>query len=158
MAPQITIRLATEADLPEIVEVAVGAFDPKTDAMSRNLFPKHLQTPDQHPEKDWRDWIMGRKLGRMNMPRAVVMVGVEDNGKIVGYTVWFRPLAEGEVDEKPPPPTTKWPGFNYDAWGILRGSMFKDEEDTFGEKGARDVWSKSCSTPPTMHKYHFTCN
>lgn len=156
----VTIRPATEADVPRIAEISMAAFDPATDAVSRHLLP-NAKDQDGTFGDDFRNWSVMRKSARMKAARSVMLVAVdgddgdatqqEDNGQvIVGYALWFRPLAEGEQEEEPAK-KHKAPvsGLDPDAAATLRAVMMQEERDTFGDKGARDVWSKQF--------HHFFC-
>ncbi|KAJ6789075.1 hypothetical protein PWT90_00377 [Aphanocladium album] len=147
------IRAATEADVLRIAEISMAAFDPATDAISRNLLP-NASGQDAAFSQDFRDWSIMRKSARLTAARSVMVVAVDgseapgssteeqDEGHIVGYALWFRPLEESEEEEQGPP-NKKPPvaGLDQEAVATLRGIMAQEERDAFGDKGARDVWT-----------------
>lgn len=147
----LTVRAATEADIPRIVEVSMAAFDPATDVMSRRLIP-NCKGENNSFSEEFRNWSVMRKSARLVAPRSIMLVAVDDEpaggatapapGRIVGYAVWFRPLAEGEEEEAPTKPKPPVAGLDMEAVATLRGAIMKDEYDSFGDKGAADVWSK----------------
>ncbi len=146
----MSIRPATEADVPRIAEISMAAFDPATDAVSRNLLPDSGAFDD-----DFRNWSVMRKSARLKAARSVMLVAVEEDaaatttaaggpgqeGQVVGYALWFRPLDEGEQDDQGPP-TNRPPvaGLDPVAVAALREVMANEERESFGDKGATDVW------------------
>ena len=146
----ITIRPATEADLPEVVHLSMAAFDPSTDAITRRLFPPHLQTAARPGSEAIKQWSIARKSARLHMERSVMMVTVDDalDGKVVGYSMWFAPL-QGDAEEMPRPKRT-FDGMDQAAFAELREIMMEDERETFGEKGSADVWSEWFATETAL--------
>ncbi|OAA71014.1 Acyl-CoA N-acyltransferase [Akanthomyces lecanii RCEF 1005] len=148
----LSIRPATEADVPRIAEISMAAFDPATDAVSRNLLPAARREDDSLGD-DFRNWSVMRKSARLKAARSVMLVAVEDAAaerseqregqEVVGYALWFRPLEEGEEEDGQGPAKNKAPvaGLDPDAVAALREVMMKEERASFGDKGARDVWS-----------------
>lgn len=141
----VRVRPATEADLADIVDVSMVAFDPSTDAITRHLFPPHLQAPESPDSEAMRQWSVARKSSRLGAKRSVMMVAVDDalGGKVVGYSMWFAP-AEGDEEELPPP-RKAFAGMDQAAFAELRRIIIEDERETFGERGTKDVWSECCS-------------
>ncbi|KAJ5494540.1 hypothetical protein N7463_010627 [Penicillium fimorum] len=135
----VQIRPATDADLGEIVELSMLAFDPSTDAITRSLFPPHLQTPERPGSEAIREWSIARKSARLHAKRSVMMVAIDDVGKVVGYSMWFAPV-EGNEEELPRPKRT-FAGMDQAAFAELREVIMEDEQRMFGEKGAADVWN-----------------
>ncbi|KAJ5383161.1 hypothetical protein N7517_001072 [Penicillium concentricum] len=136
----VQIRPAREADLTEIVELSMVAFDPSTDAITRNLFPPHLQTPERTDSEAIRHWSIARKSARLHAKRSVMMVAFDDVlGNVVGYSMWFAPV-EGDEEELPRPKRT-FAGMDQAAFAELREIIMEDEREIFGEKGASDVWN-----------------
>lgn len=152
---RLYIRPATEADVPRIAEISMAAFDPATDAVSRNLLPA-ARREDGSLGDEFRNWSVMRKSARLKAARSVMLVAVEDDaaesseqqegkGVVVGYALWFRPLEDGEEEEdgqgsaKNKAPVA---GLDPDAVAALREVMMKEERESFGDKGARDVWCK----------------
>lgn len=72
------------------------------------------------------------------------MVAVDNalDGKAVGYAIWSVPVKEGNEDELPQPSTTP-SSMDPTALADLLQIMDKDEYDTFGVRGTKDVWSES---------------
>lgn len=139
----ITIRPATEADIPGIVAVSTAAFDPATDAITRRLFPAS-PAGSGSSDKGILEWSVFRKSARLHINRSVVMVAVDDDGSIVGYAMWFAPQAEegAENGSLPPPPKRTFEGFDRDAATQLRRIMEEDGREMFGEKSTDGVWSE----------------
>lgn len=137
----VRIRPAIDEDIPHIVDVSMAAFDPKTDIMSARLFPALLETSDT---KSFKEWSIARKSARLDMENSLVMVAVDDalGGKVVGYSMWFVPLPEGSEEKEPPRPKVAFDGIDRAALMELRRIMEDDACQTFGEHGAKDVWSK----------------
>jgi hypothetical protein len=71
------------------------------------------------------------------------MVAIDEslNDQIVGYAVWFVPVEE--EDDSPPPPRRSFAGADQEAFAELRKVIEADEQESFGERGSRDVWSES---------------
>lgn len=139
----VHLRPATEADLAAIVDVSIAAFDPSTDAIAHRLFPPHLKAPGTPDGEAHRQWSILRKSARLQALNSAVMVAIDEslNDQIVGYAVWFVPV-EGE-DDSPPPPRRSFAGADQEAFAELRKVIEADEQESFGERGSRDVWSES---------------
>ncbi len=148
----ITVRPATEADIPGIVAVSTAAFDPATDAITRRLFPASAHIGGS--SEGIREWSVFRKSARLRIDRSVVMVaadddhdGDHDDGAIVGYSMWFAPQQEGEEDGGfHPPPKRTFEGFDRDAATQLRRIMEEDGREIFGEGSTDGVWSEFTHT------------
>ena len=138
----ITLRPATEADIPGIVAVSSAAFDPSTDAITRRLFP----SSQQGTVSGIREWSIFRKSARLYVGRSVVMVAIDEtDGAVVGYSMWFAPQEEREVHAAalpPPPPKRDFEGFDREAATELRRIMEDDGREIFGEKSTDGVWSE----------------
>ncbi|KAJ5827476.1 GNAT family acetyltransferase [Penicillium robsamsonii] len=117
------------------------AFDPSTDAITRNLFPPHLQIPERSGSEAIRQWSIARKSARLHAKGFVMMVAVGNvlDGKAVGYSMWFAPV-EGDEEELPRPKRT-FAGMDQAAFAELREIIMEDEQRIFGEKGAADGWT-----------------
>ncbi|KAJ2981367.1 hypothetical protein NQ176_g2071 [Zarea fungicola] len=123
----------------------MAAFDPATDAISRNLFS------GANSYDGFRQWSVLRKSARLTAQRSVMVVVVDDQvtdtagvqrGLVVGYAIWFIPLAHcEEEDQSPPKKPQAVAGLDMAAVSVLREAMMKDELESFGDKGARDVWT-----------------
>jgi hypothetical protein len=142
----ITIRPATEADIPGIVAVSTAAFDPATDAITRRLFPSS-QHDTNNSASGIREWSVFRKSARLHVDRSVVMVAIDENeGAVVGYSMWFAPQEEDkEPVALPPPPKRNFEGFDREAATELRRIMEEDGREIFGEKSTDGVWSEFCN-------------
>lgn len=144
--------------MPRIAEISMAAFDPATDAVSRNLLPA-ARHEDGSLGDDFRSWSVMRKSARLKAARSVMLVAVEDAAaerseqregqEVVGYALWFRPLEEGEEEDGQGPAKNKAPvaGLDPDAVAALREVMMNEERASFGDKGARDVWCKYAFFP-----------
>jgi hypothetical protein len=137
----VRIRPATEADIPEIVDVSMLSFDPNTDAISAHLFPAHLQSQDNEA---FAKWSIARKSARLHLKNSLVMVAVDDDlgGKIVGFSMWFIPMSEGSEGDEAPRPNPTLDGIDLEALAELRQIMADDEHRTFGKDGSKRVWSE----------------
>lgn len=144
----LSLRAASVDDIPRIAAVSMAAFDPATDAISRNLFS------GANSYDGFRQWSVLRKSARLTAQRSVMVVVVDDQvtdtagvqrGLVVGYAIWFIPLAHcEEEDQSPPKKPQAVAGLDMAAVSVLREAMMKDELESFGDKGARDVWSTFC--------------
>ncbi|UNI17848.1 hypothetical protein JDV02_004162 [Purpureocillium takamizusanense] len=140
------LRPATEVDIADIVDVALAAFDPRVDAVTRNLFPGLQARPpgagDQ--QQGLRQWSVARKSSRLHVKRSVMMVAVDAEDVVVGYSMWFAPARNGDDDECEPLPRPKllpFEGLDGAALARLRQVMEDDARETFGEQGSENVWN-----------------
>jgi len=132
MAP--SLRFATEADIPAIARVHMAAFDVATDAISGNLFPAHLRTsPDQQIPHHVK-----RLTASLRDLRSVTMVAEED-GQIVGYSVWIRPLVGEKAPERA---REEVDGMDMEAFQHLIEAVSVGTKDLLGEHGSDDIWCK----------------
>lgn len=137
-AMTITIRPATDADVPGIAAVSMAAFDPSTDVISRHLFPSALA--DNH---EFHAWSINRKSARIHTPYTLMMVAVDDSitdavDAVLGYSTWLQPAPPGEEHAPPNAPPA---GVDADALAQLRQVMMEDEEATHSMNRPRKLWS-----------------
>jgi hypothetical protein len=143
----VHLRPATEADLPAIVDVSTAAFPPNVDAIVRRLFPGDL-----HYSEGVRKARLARKGVTFGLKSTVMILAVEDDKTIVGYSIWEVPVPdaeeeeekdkEKEEEEKPKPPPMAQQGVDIAALAELRRVLTEDVRESFGERGATDVWSE----------------
>lgn len=100
----IHVREATEADIPAIARISNAAFHPDTDAISRGLFPSHLQPAEnQDIGEAALPWRLARKSAGFKAFRGLrdgstAMVAV-DGEQVVGFSWWEAPEREGADEE-----------------------------------------------------------
>ncbi|KAH6886975.1 acyl-CoA N-acyltransferase [Thelonectria olida] len=135
----LNLRAATEADLADIVDVSTAAFE--ADAIMRRLTPSHLQAPDGSSIQALRQWRIARKIVRFRAERTIMMVAVDDEGgKIVGYSIWQRPVGDDEEEEEQQPTQMTLTGVDQDAYAELHRILGEDERESFGDRGTKDIW------------------
>ncbi|KAM0412985.1 hypothetical protein ACHAPD_008047 [Fusarium lateritium] len=142
----IYLTVASEEDLPAIAHIATSAFHPETDALSRRLFPRHLQPtyiPDGEAAYDWR---LARKTSSLASPESHVIVAVDKDknaeDRIVGFALWDAPPAEG--NESGPGKPIECAALDKAAFEEMKKTVNQDAVDTFGEKGIAGVWRLYC--------------
>ncbi|RGP78320.1 gnat family [Fusarium longipes] len=138
----IYLTKASEADLPAIARIATSAFHPDTDALSRRLFPPHLQPKDIPDGEAAYDWRLARKASSLASSESHLIVAIDDDknaqDRIVGFALWDAPLAEGG-DSTPSKPI-ECAALDKEAFEEMKKTVNQDSEDTFGEKGIAGVW------------------
>lgn len=144
----ILLRPATEADLVDIVDVSTAAFPPSKDAITRHLFPPHLQDSNGIQAAAIRELRIARKGLRFQARHTTMIVAIDEalGDKIVGYSIWRTPFEEGDKEDARPPPV-KLECFDRDAFAELIRILTEDERETFGENGTKDVWRKLETCP-----------
>lgn len=148
----VHLRPATELDVAAMADISTKAFHPDVDAVSRMLFPVHLQPAGTTSTQNIKQWAVVRKSRRLSAKRTVMMVAVDDglNNRAIGYALWIRPAQEGD-DEEPLPPPIDFPGMDKVALAQARDIMMKEETDTFGDKGSGHVWGEFSVTKSCPH-------
>ncbi|KAF5667168.1 gnat family protein [Fusarium heterosporum] len=143
----MTIRLveASEKDLPAIARIATSAFHPDTDALSRRLFPPHLQPKDIPDGEAAYDWRAARKASSLASSESHLVVAVDDekegDARIVGFSLWDAPpVTESEYI---PSQEIKCAALDKDAFNEMKRIVNQDAIDTFGGKGIAGVWRLS---------------
>ncbi|KAM0354861.1 hypothetical protein ACHAPU_000691 [Fusarium lateritium] len=145
----ISIAEASERDLPAIARIATSAFHPDTDALSRRLFPPHLQPKDIPDGEAAYDWRAGRKASSLASSESHLVVAVDDakegDARIVGFSLWDAPPA---IESEPvPSKEIKCAALDKDAFNEMKKTVNKDAVDTFGEKGIAGIWRLSFTVP-----------
>lgn len=153
----ISVRDATEADLPSIGLVSSLAFNPTTDAITRHIFPARLKPAANADIGDAvLPWRVARKAatlrgyhGARDGSRMMVAVDEEGGGQIVGVATWDAPeddKKEKSEEEKefdrlkhwyPNPPPE---GVDHDAFMELRRVAGEGPKKTIGDE-AYKTWS-----------------
>ncbi|KAF4973272.1 hypothetical protein FZEAL_9371 [Fusarium zealandicum] len=138
----ISVRKATQQDLPGIARICNTAFHPTTDTISRRLFPLHLKPQDAVDGEAAHLWRAARKSISMASERGIMMVAVDaaSDGEIVGFSLWEIPetsLASVEAAPKFPEPPAE---LDQDAFAEVRSIANADITELFGERGTKDVW------------------
>ncbi|KAF4448605.1 hypothetical protein F53441_8024 [Fusarium austroafricanum] len=140
----MTIRLekASEEHLPAISRIATSAFHPDTDALSRRLFPPHLQpkiVPDGEAAYEWRT---ARKASSLGSPDSHLIVAIDDEkelkDQIVGFSLWDAEPAAGS--ESGPNKEIQCAALDKEAFKQMKATVNQDAVETFGEKGIAGVW------------------
>jgi hypothetical protein len=151
----MTIRIveAVEEDLPAIARIATSAFHPNTDALSRRLFPPHLQPKDLPDGEAAYDWRAARKASSLASSESHLVVAVDDekegDERIVGFSLWDAPPAtEGEPS---PGQEIRCAALDKEAFNEMKKIVNQDAIDTFGERGIAGVW-RSTPTAFSCHK------
>ncbi|KAJ6441235.1 GNAT family acetyltransferase [Purpureocillium lavendulum] len=141
------IRPATEGDLAQIADVAVAAFHPDTDAISRRLFPPHLQPTATDADADAdgqgpaRRWRLVRKGMKLRADNTALMVVVDDalNGKVVGFSMWDTPAGGDEMRSAVSSPAPS-AALDEAAFEEMHHALDKDVQKHFGAGGIKDVF------------------
>lgn len=148
----MTIRLveAVEEDLPAIAGIATSAFHPSTDALSRRLFPPHLQPKNLPDGEAAYDWRAARKASSLASPESHLVVAVDDekegDERIVGFSLWDAPPAT--EDEPGPSQEIKCAALDKEAFNEMKKVVNQDAIDTFGERGIAGVWRATPTALP----------
>lgn len=91
MSARITLRRATNADLPRLTRILVDAF--AQGPWGRFLFPPHLKVnPGDHDEFAWRQYTIASGLDSPARETVVAcQEGLGENGEeeIVGWAQWI---------------------------------------------------------------------
>jgi hypothetical protein len=140
----MTIRLieASEEHLPAIARIATSAFNPDTDALSRRLFPLHLQPKDLPDGEAAYDWRFARKASSLASSESHLVVAVDDekgpDDHIVGFSLWDAPPASG--GDSAPSREIQCAALDKEAFNEMKKTVNQDAVDNFGEKGINGVW------------------
>ncbi|KAF5596072.1 uncharacterized protein FSUBG_8982 [Fusarium subglutinans] len=140
----MTIRLieASEEHLPAIARIATSAFHPNTDALSRRLFPPHLQPKDLPDGEAAYDWRFARKASSLASSESHLVVAIdEEEGKddqVVGFSLWDAPPATG--GDSGPSKEIQCTALDREAYNEMKKTVNQDAADTFGDKGIAGVW------------------
>ncbi|KAM0260531.1 hypothetical protein ACHAPA_010213, partial [Fusarium lateritium] len=140
----MTIQLvkACEEDLRAIARIATSAFHPDTDALSRRLFPPHLQPKDLPDGEAAYDWRAARKASSLASPESHLVLAIDDekegDERIVGFSLWDAPPAT----ESDPSPSQeiKCAALDKEAFNEMKKTVNQDAVATFGEQGIAGVW------------------
>jgi hypothetical protein len=135
------VRPATAADMEAIGTLATAAFTPDTDAISRRLFPAHLQPPDAPLGSAARQWRLARKTKKLQDERINIIVAVDDElgGEIVGFSLWEVP-ARNASDGPVLPSAVSSPGLDQAAFDEMQAAVGDDIRKHFGESGTDNLW------------------
>ncbi|RBA14175.1 hypothetical protein FPRO05_02967 [Fusarium proliferatum] len=143
-AEAMTIRLieASEEHLPAIARIATSAFHPNTDALSRRLFPPHLQPIDLPDGEAAYDWRFARKASSLASPESHLAVAIDDekvhDDQVVGFSLWDAPPATG--GDSGPSKEIRCTALDKEAYNEMKKTVNQDAVDTFGEQGIAGVW------------------
>ncbi|SCO22684.1 uncharacterized protein FFMR_11860 [Fusarium fujikuroi] len=143
-AETMTIRLieASEEHLPAIARIATSAFHPNTDALSRRLFPPHLQPIDLPDGEAAYDWRFARKASSLASPESHLAVAIDDekvhDDQVVGFSLWDAPPATG--GDSGPSKEIQCTALDKEAYNEMKKTVNQDAVDTFGEQGIAGVW------------------
>lgn len=143
-AETMTIRLieASEEHLPAIARIATSAFHPNTDALSRRLFPPHLQPTDLTDGEAAYDWRFARKASSLASPESHLVVAIDDekahDDQVVGFSLWDAPPATG--GDSGPSKEIQCTALDKKAYNEMKKTVNQDAVDTFGEQGIAGVW------------------
>lgn len=145
----ITIRMATEADVPAMGEVASMAFSPETDHIALALFPEHLQTKrtGETWSQEFLDFNLFRKTHRVKTSHIAMVVAVDDElqlqgqGQVVGYAAWMKPVTVPDtyIQAKKMDDT---PGIDTEALSTLSAHMQRCDEELSKMGGNQKVWGE----------------
>ncbi|OAA58314.1 Acyl-CoA N-acyltransferase [Cordyceps fumosorosea ARSEF 2679] len=138
----LQMRVATEADTDAIARLARAAFDPATDAIARNLFPKRLRPAVPAPEDPAIAWRRTRKGIKMQTERILLMVVTDDalDGQVVGFSMWEEPLPEGQAGESMTKSVVPCETLDEDAFRELRRASEVATIDFLGKDGSKHMW------------------
>ncbi|KAF4987143.1 hypothetical protein FGRMN_10527 [Fusarium graminum] len=145
----VSTAKASEKDLPAITRIATSAFHPDTDALSRRLFPPHLQPKDIPDGEAAYDWRAARKAASLASSESHLVVAIDDkkegDERIVGFSLWDAPPAT--ESESTPSQEIKCAALDKDAFNEMKRTVNQDAIDTFGEKGIAGIWRLSLTVP-----------
>ncbi len=154
----LTIRQATLSDIPAIARISVAAFHPSKDAVSRNLFPTHLQPTDQPDGYGHYVWRVYRKSSRLDNAGSVMLVVADDAlpaaDEVVGFAVWDIPgrhtlpsSAGSNNSVDPELLAVAKASMDDSAFESLRRSVASAASDVFGEAGYGNAWREVAPFP-----------
>lgn len=138
----IIVRAATEDDVEAFGAVCARAFHPSRDPMTRELFPAHLQ-PKDIPYGDaaipWKSTRVGLKF---HLSRTVITVAVDDalDGKVVGFSIWERPVPEGQEPGNLDVGQEPIAALDKDMFKEMKVVLGADAKKHFGERGTDCIW------------------
>ena len=135
------IRLATEADIDAIAAIASSAFHPDTDAITRRLFPTHLQAANSTPASTAGAWRYARKTTKLTDPRISITVAVGDDSQVVGFSLWEIP-ARGTHGGAVLSSSVQCPGLDQTAFDEMQQVLRDDVQKIFGDRGTDHVWRR----------------
>ncbi|KAF6525274.1 hypothetical protein HZS61_011069 [Fusarium oxysporum f. sp. conglutinans] len=122
--------------------IATSAFHPNTDALSRRLFPPHLQPKDLPDGEAAYDWRFARKASSLASPDSHLVVAIDDekgpDEKVVGFSLWDAPPASG--GDSAPSQEIQCAALDKEAYNEMKKTVNQDAADTFGEQGIAGVW------------------
>ncbi|ATY67321.1 GNAT family [Cordyceps militaris] len=138
----LQMRAAIDADTDAIARLATTAFDPATDAIARNLFPKRLQPAVPRPEDPAIAWRRTRKGLKMHTERIILMVVTDDelDDQIVGFSMWEEPLPNGEQGESMTKGLVPCETLDEEAYQELRRASGAATNDFLGKDGSNHMW------------------
>ncbi|CVK97724.1 uncharacterized protein FMAN_11718 [Fusarium mangiferae] len=140
----MTIRLieASEEHLPTIARIATSAFHPNTDALSRRLFPPHLQPTDLPDGEAAYDWRFARKASSLASSESHLVVAIDDekvgDDQVVGFSLWDAPPTTG--GDSGPSKEIQCTALDKEAYNEMKKTVNQDAVDTLGEQGIAGVW------------------
>jgi hypothetical protein len=140
----MTIRLieASEEHLTAIARIATSAFHPNTDALSRRLFPPHLQPTDLPDGEAAYDWRFARKASSLTSSESHLVVAIDDEkgqeDQVVGFSLWDALPAIG--GDSRPSKEIQCTALDKEAYNEMKRTVNQDAVDTFGEQGIAGVW------------------
>ncbi|KAF5976333.1 gnat family protein [Fusarium coicis] len=143
-AKVMTVRLveASEEHLPAIARIATSAFHPNTDALSRRLFPPHLQPTDLPNGEAAYDWRFARKASSLTSSESHLVVAIDDekgkDDQVVGFSLWDALPATG--GDSGPSKEIQCTALDKEAYNEMKKTVNQDTVDTFGEQGIAGVW------------------
>lgn len=137
----VQLRTAVEADAAGIATLAAKAFHPDTDAISRKLFPAHLQPTEVQSGDTVRLWRQARKTIKLADNRINMVVAVDDDlgGQIVGFSLWEVPVRAASDDEVLPSAVYS-PGLDQKAFDEMQKVLSGDIRRNFGDQGTNNMW------------------
>ncbi|KAG5789732.1 hypothetical protein H9Q69_011207 [Fusarium xylarioides] len=140
----MTIRLveASEEHLPAIARIATSAFHPNTDALSRRLFPPHLQPKDLPDGEAAYGWRFARKSSSLASSESHLVVAIDDekgqDDLVIGFSLWDAPPATG--GDSGPSKEIQCTSLDKEAYNEMKKTVNQDAVETLGEQGIAGVW------------------
>ncbi|KAH6603538.1 hypothetical protein Trco_008313 [Trichoderma cornu-damae] len=138
----ITIRKATEEEIPAVARLAGVVFHPTTDWITRQVFPLRLQPKDIPDGESSQQWRRLRKTACFNTSNCAVIVAIDTalNNQIVGFAVWDLPMEAEEPAVAPADPELPSDVTDLKVYAELQSILKEDNKATFGDRELKDVW------------------
>jgi hypothetical protein len=136
----LALRPATEADLDSISRIATAAFE--TGAITRHLFPSHLQHESIPRSDEIRLWRLARKTIKLQSKHSITVVAVDETlgGAVVGFSIWDISTSTKDAEQGSTTSQVPFTGLDTVAFGEMHQILERNTRQLFGPLGLRDMW------------------